>query len=58
LISAELSVVNMGDNSISVRTRCPHHNPEGKDGKIEMKLIEVESGHWVDQCGIKCGQNG
>ena len=33
------------------------HNPEGKDGKIEMKLIEVESGHWVDQCGIKCGQN-
>ena len=40
------------------RTRCPHHNPEGKDGKIEMKLIEVESGHWVDQCGIKCGQNG
>ena len=40
------------------RTRCPHHNPEGKDGKIEMKLIEVEPGHWVDQCGIKCGQNG
>jgi oligopeptide/dipeptide ABC transporter ATP-binding protein len=40
------------------RTRCPHHNPEGKDGKIEMKLIEVEPGHWVDQCGIQCGQNG
>ncbi len=40
------------------RTRCPHHNPEGKDGKIEMKLIEVEPGHWVDQCGIRCGQNG
>ena len=40
------------------RTRCPHHNPDGKDGKIEMKLIEVEPGHWVDQCGIKCGQNG
>ncbi len=40
------------------RTRCPHHNPEGKDGKIEMKLIEVEQGHWVDQCGIQCGQNG
>jgi peptide/nickel transport system ATP-binding protein len=39
------------------RTRCPHHNPEGKDGKIEMKLVEVEQGHWVDQCGIKCGQN-
>ena len=40
------------------RTRCPHHNPEGKNGKIEMKLIEVEPGHWVDQCGIKCGQHG
>ena len=40
------------------RTRCPHHNPEGKDGKIEMKLIEVEPGHWVDHCGIQCGQNG
>ena len=39
------------------RTRCPHHNPEGKDGKIEMKLIEVESGHWVDQCGMMCGQH-
>ena len=40
------------------RTRCPHHNPEGKDGKIKMKLIEIESGHWVDQCGIKCGHIG
>ena len=39
------------------RTRCPHHNPEGKDGKIKMKLIEIESDHWVDQCGIKCGQH-
>ena len=36
------------------RTRCPHHNSEGKDGKIEMKLIEIEPGHWVDQCGIEC----
>ena len=36
------------------RTRCPHHNPEGKDGKIAMKLIEIEPGHWVDQCGIEC----
>ena len=36
------------------RTRCPHHNSDGKDGKIEMKLIEIEPGHWVDQCGIEC----
>ena len=36
------------------RTRCPHHNSKGKDGKIEMKLIEIEPGHWVDQCGIEC----
>ena len=27
------------------RTRCPHHNPEGKDGKIAMKLLEIEPGH-------------
>ncbi|MDC3131854.1 ABC transporter ATP-binding protein [Pelagibacteraceae bacterium] len=36
------------------RTRCPHHNPEGKNGKIAMKLIEIEPDHWVDQCGIEC----
>ena len=36
------------------RTRCPHHNSDGKDGKIAMKLIEIEPGHWVDQCGIEC----
>ena len=29
-----------------------------QDVNIEMKLIEVEPGHWVDQCGIQCGQNG
>ena len=37
------------------RTRCPHASPDGKEAKIEMGLIEVEPGHWVDRCGIGCG---
>ena len=26
-----------------------------QEGNIEMGLIEVEPGHWVDQCCINCG---
>ena len=37
------------------RTRCPHASPDGKEAKIEMGLIEVEPGHWVDRCGVGCG---
>ena len=37
------------------RTRCPHASPDGKEAKIEMGLIEVEPGHWVDRCGVACG---
>ena len=37
------------------RTRCPHASPDGKEAKIEMGLIEVEPGHWVDRCGVDCG---
>ena len=36
------------------RTRCPHASPNGKEAKIEMGLIEVEPGHWVDRCGANC----
>ena len=36
------------------RTRCPHASPDGKEAKIEMGLIEVEPGHWVDRCGANC----
>ena len=37
------------------RTRCPHPTHDCKEGNIEMGLIEVEPGHWVDQCCINCG---
>ena len=36
------------------RTRCPHASPDGKEAKIEMGVIEVEPGHWVDRCGANC----
>jgi len=37
------------------RTRCPNPTHECKDGKIDMGLIEVEPGHWVDRCCVNCG---
>jgi oligopeptide/dipeptide ABC transporter ATP-binding protein len=37
------------------RTRCPNPTHDCKEGKIEMGLIEVSPGHWVDQCCINCG---
>jgi oligopeptide/dipeptide ABC transporter ATP-binding protein len=37
------------------RTRCPNPTHECKEGQIEMGLIEVSPGHWVDQCCVNCG---
>ena len=37
------------------RTRCPKPSQDCQNGKIEMGLIEVEPGHWVDQCCVNCG---
>jgi len=36
------------------RTRCPNPCDNCREGKTEMGLIEVEPGHWVDQCCINC----
>ena len=36
------------------RTRCPNPSHECKEGKIEMRLIEVAPDHWVDQCCVNC----
>ncbi len=36
------------------RTRCPNPNEGCKGGDIEMGLIEVEPGHWVDRCCAHC----
>jgi hypothetical protein len=27
----------------------------GKEADIKMGLVEVEPGHWVDNCGVNCG---
>ncbi len=37
------------------RTRCPNPCDNCRNGNTEMGLIEVEPGHWVDQCCINCG---
>jgi len=36
------------------RTRCPHASKDKKEANIEMGLIEVAEGHWVDRCAINC----
>ena len=36
------------------RTRCPNPGKDCKGGNIEMGLVEIEPGHWVDQCCANC----
>ena len=36
------------------RTRCPNPTHDCRDGNVEMGLIEVSPGHWVDQCCVNC----
>ena len=35
--------------------RCPNPTKECAEGSIEMGLIEVTPGHWVDKCCVNCG---
>ena len=37
------------------RFRCQQPTHDCKEGNIPMGLIEVNPGHWVDQCCINCG---
>jgi oligopeptide transport system ATP-binding protein len=37
------------------RFRCQKPTHDCKEGNIAMGLIEVNPGHWVDQCCINCG---
>jgi len=37
------------------RTRCQNPSHDCKEGNIEMGLIEVNPGHWVDKCCVNCG---
>lgn len=34
--------------------RCPDPTDECKNGTVQMGLIEVESGHFADQCCVNC----
>ena len=36
------------------RTRCPNPCDNCRNGNTEMGLIEIEPGHWVDQCCVNC----
>ena len=36
------------------RTRCPNPTHDCQNGNSKMGLIEVEPGHWVDQCCVNC----
>ncbi|MBR92470.1 MAG: peptide ABC transporter ATP-binding protein [Dehalococcoidia bacterium] len=56
-IEGEIPDLSNLPKGCSFAPRCPSPTKEGKKGNIEMKLIEVSKGHWVDQCGMKCGQN-
>jgi oligopeptide transport system ATP-binding protein len=37
------------------RSRCQKPTHDCKEGNIPMGLIEVNPGHWVDQCCNNCG---
>ena len=37
------------------RPRCPKPTEDCRDGKIEMGLIEINPGHFVDKCCVNCG---
>ena len=36
------------------RSRCAKPTNDCKEGNIEMELIEIKPGHWVDQCCVNC----
>tara|TARA_B100001057_G_scaffold316648_2_gene316780 strand:+ start:2143 stop:3942 length:1800 start_codon:yes stop_codon:yes gene_type:complete len=39
----------------SFNSRCPNPTNKCKEGSVEMGLVEVQSGHWVDKCCVNCG---
>ena len=42
------------DDGCSFSPRCPDPTDECKNGNVSMGLIEVESGHFADQCCVNC----
>lgn len=48
------SLIN-GLDACTFSPRCPDPSDDCKNGNLEMKLIEIEDGHWADQCCVNCG---
>ena len=42
------------DEGCSFSPRCPDPTDECKNGNVSMGLIEVEPGHFADQCCVNC----
>lgn len=42
------------DDGCSFSPRCPDPTDECKNGTVSMGLIEVEPGHFADQCCVNC----
>ena len=55
LLKGEVANASDPPSGCSFRTRCPNPTDDCKEGNIEMGLIEVSPGHWVDQCCVNCG---
>jgi len=55
LLRGEVANASDPPSGCSFRTRCPDPTDDCKEGNIEMGLIEVNPGHWVDQCCVNCG---
>lgn len=47
------SLINENDGC-SFSPRCPDPTDECKNGKVSMGLIEIEPGHFADQCCVNC----
>ena len=41
-------------NGCFFQTRCPNPSKQCSEGKIQMGLVEVTPGHWVDKCCMNC----
>ena len=54
LLKGEVANASDPPSGCSFRTRCPNPTDDCKNGNIEMGLIEVSPGHWVDQCCVNC----
>jgi peptide/nickel transport system ATP-binding protein len=48
------SLIN-GLEGCAFSPRCPDPSEDCSKGNLNMELIEVEDGHWADQCCVNCG---